>query len=145
MNGARLPIRRVHQKDISGVGYAKARFSLLFEHDLFGKPVPTFPDRALEKAAMQLSKLDRWKKPGVEPRKICWQAAAVRFGSLPRPEYLQTKRWIEVEKSADATPTPRCPCVLMGTRWGRDLCQRGRVVGRRTCFREVRARLLGMG
>jgi hypothetical protein len=41
-----------------------------------------------------------------------------------------------VEKSNAATTIPRCMCVLMGMRWGRDLCQRGRVVGRRTYSRE---------
>jgi hypothetical protein len=47
------------------------------------------------------------------------------------------KRWIEVEKSAAATPTPRCTISLSGfeqsrTRGG-DLSQRGRAAGRRPC------------
>jgi hypothetical protein len=33
---------------------SRTRSSSLFEHDLFGKPVPTFPDHALESAALAL-------------------------------------------------------------------------------------------
>jgi hypothetical protein len=47
------------------------------------------------------------------------------------------KRWIEVEKSAVATPTPRCTISVSGfeqsrTRGG-DRRQRGRAAGRRPC------------
>src|SRR5215471_14871752 len=43
------------------------RLSLLFAHDLFGKPVPTFPDHALPRAegggAEQLPLLGGWSTP----------------------------------------------------------------------------------
>jgi hypothetical protein len=38
------------QRFISGAPPGFRRSIFLFEHDLFGKPVPTFPDHALEAA-----------------------------------------------------------------------------------------------
>jgi hypothetical protein len=36
---------------------------------------------AAKASGAEASKLGRWKKPGVEPRKIYWEIADVRFGS----------------------------------------------------------------
>jgi hypothetical protein len=59
-------------------------------------------------------------------------------------EHRRTKQWIEVEKSAAATTTPRCACVLMGTRWGRAMPARSSSRAAHLLQR-VRARLLAMG
>src|ERR1700730_14058368 len=59
-------------------------------------------------------------------------------------EHRRTKQWIEVEKSAAATTTPRCARVLMGTRWGRAMPARSSSRAAHLLQR-VRARLLAMG
>src|ERR1700730_3135387 len=59
-------------------------------------------------------------------------------------EHRRTKQWIEVEKSAVATTTPRCARVLMGTRWGRAMPARSSSRAAHLLQR-VRARLLANG
>jgi hypothetical protein len=38
----------------------------LFEHDLFGKPVSTFPDHAAADATIELSEAEKSSTPGAE-------------------------------------------------------------------------------
>src|ERR1700677_2747374 len=61
-----------------------SRSIFLFEHDLFGKPVPTFPDHALAEAATLLDHLDL-VAVGVGDKEKPRQRRAVMFEIAQRP------------------------------------------------------------
>jgi len=62
------------------------------------------------------------------------------IGPGPALDNRGTKRWIEVDKSAAATPTSRCACDLMRARWGAAMPARSS--SRAAHFLTARARLL---
>jgi hypothetical protein len=62
------------------VARSASRSSFLFEHDLFGKPVPTFPNHALAERRL-LGK-------GPVPRQIFHLAGICRIATVIVPELL---------------------------------------------------------